>query len=209
MFRAEKAKMRQSSSTAVLARSATSGLKFGALGLGLAFLVMSVLFLHSPQSRGLSVETKPAATTESAPQVQPVNVMAVANAAAQRYKTQQVQIWLWAANPEVQNHQLLESLKGPSPWDGVARCEEQGNWHFQGLIFGGGLGMNNRGYKAFVHGLTPSGERRWSDLVAQFRYPELPGLASREQQLVVAERWKTWNHGTATGAWGCAPYYGA
>lgn len=110
--------------------------------------------------------------------------------------------------PAIMNLLTLYSLRGPSPWDGVARCETGSNWTMQGATFSGGLGFANSTWDTFVHGQTPSSGRLWNDLVSDFGYPQNAGQASREQQIVVANRIRDWNHGTAVGAWGCGWAYG-
>lgn len=61
---------------------------------------------------------------------------------------------------------------GASPWDAVAVCETGGNWQMQGSSFSGGLGFANSTWDAY------GGQEFASNA----------GLATREQQIIVAER---------------------
>jgi hypothetical protein len=74
-------------------------------------------------------------------------------------------------------------------WDRMAQCETGGNWHMRGSRFSGGVGFANSTWNAF------GGQEFASNA----------GLATREQQIVVAERVRA-----AVGfrAWGCAPRIG-
>ncbi|MGZ4688266.1 MAG: transglycosylase family protein [Acidimicrobiia bacterium] len=57
-------------------------------------------------------------------------------------------------------------------WDGIARCETGGNWSMRGASFSGGLGFANSTWRGFGGG----------------EFAPNAGLASRAQQIVVAER---------------------
>jgi hypothetical protein len=57
-------------------------------------------------------------------------------------------------------------------WDGIARCETGGNWSMQGSRFSGGLGFANSTWSSFGGG----------------QFASNAGQATREQQIVVAER---------------------
>ncbi len=72
-------------------------------------------------------------------------------------------------------------------WDGIARCETGGNWSMRGAQFSGGLGFYNGTWNAF-------GGREFASNA---------GLASREQQIVVAERVYA-QYGLS--GWGCRAY---
>lgn len=70
-------------------------------------------------------------------------------------------------------------------WDRIAACETQGNWSMQGSAFSGGLGFANSSWSAFGgHEFAPNA-----------------GQATREQQIIVAERIRS---SVGLGAWGCA-----
>ncbi len=70
-------------------------------------------------------------------------------------------------------------------WDRIAACETGGNWSMQGSSFSGGVGFANTTWSAF------GGQEFASNA----------GLATREQQIVVAERLR--DYGGYSG-WGCA-----
>lgn len=72
-------------------------------------------------------------------------------------------------------------------WDGIARCETGGNWSMRGASFSGGLGFYNGTWNAF-------GGREFAPNA---------GLASRDQQIVVAERVYA-RYGLS--GWGCKAY---
>jgi hypothetical protein len=57
-------------------------------------------------------------------------------------------------------------------WDGIARCETGGNWSMSGGSFSGGLGFANTTWRGFGGG----------------EFAANAGQATREQQIVVAER---------------------
>jgi hypothetical protein len=72
-------------------------------------------------------------------------------------------------------------------WDGIARCETAGNWSMRGSTFSGGLGFYNGTWNAF-------GGREFAPNA---------GMATREQQIVVAERVYA-RYGLS--GWGCRAY---
>ena len=72
-------------------------------------------------------------------------------------------------------------------WDGIAECETVGNWKMQGPKFSGGVGFYNGTWNAF-------GGRQFAPNA---------GLASREQQIIVAER--VYDEFGLSG-WGCRAY---
>lgn len=72
-------------------------------------------------------------------------------------------------------------------WDGIARCETGGNWSMRGSSFSGGLGFYNGTWSSF-------GGREFASNA---------GLATREQQIVVAERVYA-RYGLS--GWGCRAY---
>jgi uncharacterized protein YabE (DUF348 family) len=74
-------------------------------------------------------------------------------------------------------------------WDEIAKCETGGNWSMVGKTYSGGLGIYNGTWNAF------GGQQFASN----------PGLATREQQIVVAERIRA-RYGF--GAWGCGKKLG-
>jgi hypothetical protein len=78
-----------------------------------------------------------------------------------------------------------DTAKRDSIWDAIAACETQGNWHMQGASFSGGVGFSNAAWDSF-------GGREFAPNAGQ---------ATREQQIVVAERIRS---SVGLGAWGCA-----
>jgi len=70
-------------------------------------------------------------------------------------------------------------------WDRIAACETGGNWSMQGSSFSGGVGFANTTWSAF------GGQEFASNA----------GLATRDQQIIVAERVR--DYGGYSG-WGCA-----
>jgi uncharacterized protein YabE (DUF348 family) len=75
--------------------------------------------------------------------------------------------------------------KADPMWDRIAQCETAGNWGMQGPIFSGGLGFYNGTWDSF-------GGRDFAPNA---------GLATREQQIIVAERIRS---SVGIGGWGCA-----
>ncbi len=72
-------------------------------------------------------------------------------------------------------------------WDGIAECETGGNWRMQGPRFSGGVGFYNGTWNAF-------GGRQFAPNA---------GMATREQQIVVAERV---HDEFGLSGWGCKAY---
>jgi len=77
-------------------------------------------------------------------------------------------------------------------WDRLAQCETGGNWSMRGDRYSGGVGFYNGTWDAF-------GGREFA---------ENAGRATREQQIVVAERVRAFNGGSLVGAWGCGAVAG-
>ncbi len=74
-------------------------------------------------------------------------------------------------------------------WDRLAQCETGGNWSMRGARYSGGLGFYNGTWDAF-------GGREFAPNA---------GMATRDQQIVVAERVRAQFGYTG---WGCAPRVG-
>jgi uncharacterized protein YabE (DUF348 family) len=74
-------------------------------------------------------------------------------------------------------------------WDEIARCETGGNWAMVGPTYSGGLGIYNG---------------TWNEFGGP-QFASNPGLATREQQIIVAERIRA-KYGF--GAWGCGKKLG-
>jgi Transglycosylase-like domain len=81
--------------------------------------------------------------------------------------------------------QAAEKASRDSIWDRIAACETQGNWSMQGPSFSGGVGFANS---------------TWSSFGGNEFAPNA-GQATREQQIIVAERVRA---RVGMGAWGCA-----
>ena len=79
--------------------------------------------------------------------------------------------------------------KADPMWDRIAECETGGNWGMQGAQYSGGLGFYNGTWDAF-------GGRDFATNA---------GLATREEQIIVAERVKA---GVGITGWGCAHILG-
>ena len=82
-----------------------------------------------------------------------------------------------------------EKASRDSIWDRIAACETQGNWSMQGPSFSGGVGFANS---------------TWSSFGGNEFAPNA-GQATREQQIIVAERVRA---RVGMGAWGCAKRFG-
>ena len=85
--------------------------------------------------------------------------------------------------------QAAEKASRDSVWDRIAACETQGNWSMQGPSFSGGVGFANN---------------TWSSFGGNEFAPNA-GQATREQQIIVAERVRA---RVGMGAWGCAKRVG-
>jgi hypothetical protein len=84
---------------------------------------------------------------------------------------------------------MAEKARRDSIWDAIAACETQGNWSMRGSSFSGGVGFANSTWSSF--GGT--------------EFAPNAGQATREQQIVVAERVRA---RVGMGAWGCAKRLG-
>lgn len=85
--------------------------------------------------------------------------------------------------------QAVQQVSRDSIWDRIAACETQGNWSMRGPAFSGGVGFANSTWSSF--GGT--------------EFAANAGDATREQQIVVAERVRA---RVGMGAWGCAKRLG-
>ena len=114
--------------------------------------------------------------------------LARASAAAEEARAQQLM------NTVVFEHAVFEravaeKAKRESIWDAIAACETQGNWSMRGSSFSGGVGFANTAWSSFGgHEFAPNA-----------------GQATREQQIIVAERIRA---RVGMGAWGCAKRLG-
>lgn len=94
-----------------------------------------------------------------------------------------------AAATAVYAQALNEQRARDAVWDRLAQCETGGNWSMHGSSFSGGLGFYNGTWSAF-------GGREFAPNA---------GLATREQQIIVAMRVRA-RYGYT--GWGCAPQVG-
>ena len=85
--------------------------------------------------------------------------------------------------------QAAEKAARDSIWDRIAACETQGDWSMRGPSFSGGVGFSNT---------------TWSSFGGNEFAPNA-GQATREQQIIVAERVRA---RVGMGAWGCAKRLG-
>jgi hypothetical protein len=84
---------------------------------------------------------------------------------------------------------MAEKAARESVWDRIAACETQGDWSMRGSTFSGGVGFSNAA---------------WDDWGGREFAPNA-GQATREQQIIVAERIRA---SVGFGAWGCAKRLG-
>lgn len=82
-------------------------------------------------------------------------------------------------------------------WDGIAQCETGGNWSMSGSSFSGGVGFANGTWSSAMHG-----NWAWKGL-QDLGYSDNAGGATREQQIVVAER--VYDEFGLSG-WGCRAF---
>jgi Transglycosylase-like domain len=84
---------------------------------------------------------------------------------------------------------MAEKATRESIWDRIAACETQGDWSMRGPAFSGGVGFSNAA---------------WDDWGGREFAPNA-GQATREQQIIVAERIRS---SVGFEAWGCAKRFG-
>jgi hypothetical protein len=149
---------------------------------------VGVAFAAEPASSPARVATKQVATRRAATDPRPVAHVPLDAAVSARARVETEQ-----AMHDAQVAQYLAAVaeyyrpKTNVNWDGIARCETGGNWSMRGASFSGGLGFYNGTWNAF-------GGREFAANA---------GLASREQQIVVAER--VYARFGLSG-WGCRAY---
>jgi resuscitation-promoting factor RpfB len=154
-----------------------------AMFVGLAAL--GVAFSAEPRAGAETARrARPTAVTAKVPLDAAVAARARAEAEqamlVQAVKDQQLQAWYAAAAQRYARHTSVN-------WDGIARCETGGNWSMRGATFSGGLGFYNGTWNSF-------GGREFAPNA---------GMASRDQQIVVAERVYA-RYGLS--GWGCRAY---
>ena len=79
--------------------------------------------------------------------------------------------------------------KADPMWDRIAECETGGNWGMRGELYSGGLGFYNGTWDSF----------------GGHDFASNAGLATREEQIIVAERVRS---SVGIGGWGCARILG-
>ena len=84
---------------------------------------------------------------------------------------------------------MTEKAERESIWDRIAACETQGDWSMRGSSYSGGVGFANAAWDEW-------GGRQFAPNAGQ---------ATREQQIIVAERIRA---SVGLDAWGCAKTLG-
>jgi hypothetical protein len=160
-------------------------------GVGLAVTSVAVaggVFMLDPIAGGASSHRR----AEPAPQAAHVPIEAALVSRA-RVEAEQKVVVAIAAQRQQQLAAFYDAVaaqlkqKTNVNWDGIAQCETAGNWHMQGSSFSGGLGFYNGTWSGF-------GGREFASNAGQ---------ATREQQIVVAER--VYARFGLSG-WGCRAY---
>lgn len=82
-------------------------------------------------------------------------------------------------------------------WNAIAFCETEGNWQMSGPRYSGGVGFANSTWTGAMHG-----KWIWSNY-RDLGFAENAGDASREEQIIVAER--VYDKLGLSG-WGCKAY---
>ena len=144
---------------------------------------------------GVAFTTEPAAYSSIVPAKAPPARVPLDAAVAARARAQAEQTMLvYQAAKEAQTRAEIEAAvaeyyrpKTGVNWDGIARCETNSNWSMHGSSYSGGLGFYNGTWSSF-------GGRQFAANA---------GDASREQQIVVAERVYA-RYGLS--GWGCKAY---
>jgi Transglycosylase-like domain len=172
----------------------TAGL-VGALALGVTATAAGVSLnpAHVPEAAGAAESTAPrkvelrGADLVSAQRkvaARPVEAVLVTHAET---VTRQQHIVAAVAAAQAAAHAEKMRPKTGVDWDGIAACETGGNWSMQGSTFSGGVGFANSTWSGF-------GGREFAPNAGQ---------ATREQQIVVAERVYA-RYGLS--GWGCKHY---
>jgi hypothetical protein len=119
----------------------------------------------------------------------PVAIEASLVSASEAVQARNEQRYSAAALEHSAAQQAAEKASRDSIWDRIAACETQGNWSMRGPSFSGGVGFANT---------------TWSSFGGNEFAPNA-GQATREQQIIVAERVRA---RVGMGAWGCAKRLG-
>lgn len=172
----------------------TAGL-VGALALGITATAagVSVNPAHVPEAAGAAESSAPRRVDLRGAQLvsaqkkvaeRPVEAVLVTHAET---VTRQQQVAAAVAAAQAAAHAEMMRPKTGVDWDGIAECETGGNWSMQGSTFSGGVGFANSTWNGF-------GGRQFAPNAGQ---------ATREQQIVVAERVYA-RYGLS--GWGCKHY---
>jgi hypothetical protein len=151
-----------------------------AAGAAAAAVTIAVVVPLGVAGAGPSQPSRP--VRRAAPAVDPSLVAASQRMDARRAVEQLTQAMVERAAFE---RSANEQARQDSLWDTIAACETQGNWSMRGSSFSGGVGFSNAAWDSF-------GGREFAPNAGQ---------ATREQQIVVAERIRS---AVGLGAWGCA-----
>ena len=164
----------------------------GVVGVFVALSAAGVAFSPGPAAGGASAGRRPTAATRAAAKAAhvPIDAALVSRArvaaeqkmVAELVRQQQAQLAAYYAAVT----EYYRPKTGVN-WDGIARCETGGNWSMQGPSFSGGVGFYNG---------------TWNGFGGQQFAPNA-GMATREQQIVVAERVYA-RYGLS--GWGCRAY---
>jgi hypothetical protein len=155
----------------------------GLVGVGVAFTT-------EPSAGAAPNERRAVVSPKAPPARVPLDAAVAAHARAQAEQTMRD---FQAAQEAQRRADILAAVaefyrpKTGVNWDGIARCETGGNWSMRGSSFSGGLGFYNGTWNSF-------GGRQFASNA---------GMASREQQIVVAERVYA-RYGLS--GWGCKAY---
>jgi len=172
----------------------TAGL-VGALALGVTATAAGVSLnpAHVPEAAGAAESSAPRqvdlrgaelVTARKKVAERPVEAVLVTHAET---VTRQQQVAAAVAAAQAAAHAEMMRPKTGVNWDGIAECETGGNWSMQGSTFSGGVGFANSTWNGF-------GGRQFAANAGQ---------ASREEQIVVAERVYA-RYGLS--GWGCKAY---
>jgi hypothetical protein len=167
----------------------------GALVVGVSATAAGLSFnpTHVPEAAGAAVSGAPRQVDLRGAQLvtarkrvaeRPVEAVLVTHAET---VTRQQQIAAAVAAAQAAAHAEKMRPKTGVDWDGIAECETGGNWSMQGSTFSGGVGFANTTWNGF-------GGREFAPNAGQ---------ASREEQIVVAERVYA-EYGLS--GWGCKAY---
>lgn len=160
----------------------------GVVGVFVALSAAGVAFSPGPVAGGATASRRPTAATRAASRAAHVPIDAALVSRA-RIQAEQKVVAELVRQQQAQAAAVAEYYRPKTSvnWDGIARCETGGNWSMQGRSFSGGVGFYNG---------------TWNGFGGQQFAPNA-GMATREQQIVVAERVHA-RYGLS--GWGCRAY---